>query len=461
MSRAPRAIGTAGPDAPLRVPATVVRIVQTLERAGHESWCVGGAVRDALLGLADQDWDVATAATPPEVRRLFRRTVPVGIEFGTVGVLDDDGRMHEVTTFRHDVRTDGRHAVVAFGASLDEDLARRDFTINAIAWHPLRAALHDPYGGRDDLRAGLVRAVGEPEERLREDRLRALRAIRFASRLGFDVEPRTWEAVVASAPHLGRLSAERVKQELDKTMEQVGRAGGALAMWRDAGALAALVPALAEVSDLALAALDRLPRAVGAHADARRMMRHAALFADVPRAALAPALRDLKFSNASGAAVQRVVAGWQAVGAAMAEALLADDPPGDERVRRWVAAIGRLDVGPVLRLAAARWDAGRDAGLTAPSPAAVRALYRRLRRAAFTGAVAVADLAIGGDELRAAGIPAGPGMARMLHRLLDAVLADPSRNTVDGLLALVRELAAAEPAAAHDAGRAGRERTGS
>ena len=114
-------------------PAEVRLLVSTLEEAGFEAWCVGGAVRDALLGHPGLDWDLATSAAPHEVRRLFRRTVPVGIEHGTIGVLDRDGRMHEVTTFRRDVRTDGRHAVVEFGASLEEDLARRDFTINAIA----------------------------------------------------------------------------------------------------------------------------------------------------------------------------------------------------------------------------------------------------------------------------------------------------------------------------------------
>ncbi|HEY0529669.1 MAG TPA: polynucleotide adenylyltransferase, partial [Gemmatimonadaceae bacterium] len=114
----------------------MVKIAATLESAGFETWCVGGAVRDALLGHPHLDWDLATAAKPEEVRRLFKRTVPVGIEFGTVGVLDDENVMHEVTTFRRDVQTDGRHAVVEFGASLDDDLARRDYTINAIAFSP-------------------------------------------------------------------------------------------------------------------------------------------------------------------------------------------------------------------------------------------------------------------------------------------------------------------------------------
>src|SRR4029079_18277211 len=139
--------------------------------------------------------------------------------FGRGGGWDDEGIEHEITTFRRDVKTDGRHAEVEFGASLDEDLARRDFTINAIAYEPIKKRLHDPYEGRADLAQGIVRAVGVAEDRMTEDRLRALRALRFASRFGFRIESATWEAIAGSAAFLGRLSPERVKQELDKTLE--------------------------------------------------------------------------------------------------------------------------------------------------------------------------------------------------------------------------------------------------
>src|SRR5919199_3897261 len=250
------------PSSPSKLdpPEPVREIARKLERAGFEAWCVGGAVRDALLGPPHLDWDLATSATPGDVRRLFRRTVPVGLEFGTVGVLDRQGTMHEVTTFRRDVQTDGRHAVVEFGASLDDDLARRDFTINAIAFSPTSGRIHDPFHGRDDLERGLVRAVGVPEERMREDRLRALRALRFAARFGFEIESRTWQAIAESASYLGRLSRERVKQELEKTVEQVERPGRAIALWRDSGALASLIAPLQTVSDVTLATLDQLPR---------------------------------------------------------------------------------------------------------------------------------------------------------------------------------------------------------
>lgn len=435
----------------LRPPRDVVEIVRALEQAGHETWCVGGAVRDALLGIPQLDWDVATAATPPQVRRLFKRTVPVGIEFGTMGVLDGGGRMHEVTTFRRDVRTDGRHAEVEFGASLDEDLARRDFTINAIAYHPLRGVLHDPFGGRDDLARGVVRAVGDADTRMREDRLRALRAIRFAARFGFALETRTWDAVCDSAPHMGRLSAERVKQELDKTMEQVEQAGGALRLWRDAGALAALVPALADVPAATLAALDRLPRAVDRRAAQRRVVRYATLFSHVRASELQAALRALRFSNVEAGAVQRIVAGWQGVGAALRTGLLDAGAPSDADVRRWVARTGRMEIAAVLRMGFALVA---DPELDDADASRARALFRRTLRIAFRDPVSVADLAIGGDDLRAAGIRPGPGMRRVLERLLDAVVEDPTRNTVGTLLAMA---AAIDPQAPGD-GRAHPER---
>ena len=162
----------------LSIPEAVLGIARTLEAEGFETWCVGGAIRDNLLGEADQDFDLATAARPEDVQRVFPRTVPVGIEHGTVAVLDRERRPHEVTTFRKDVRTDGRHAEVEFGVSLQDDLARRDFTINAIALDPVDGHFIDPFGGHDDLEARRIRAVGRAEERFAEDGLRVLRAAR-------------------------------------------------------------------------------------------------------------------------------------------------------------------------------------------------------------------------------------------------------------------------------------------
>lgn len=284
----------------LRPPAAIREISRTLEAAGHEAWCVGGAVRDALLGIETLDWDLATSARPEQVQKLFKRTVPVGIQFGTVGVLDRDGVLHEVTTFRHDVETDGRHAVVKFGASLEEDLARRDFTVNAIAVHAETLALRDPFDGRGDLERRVIRCVGDAQARMREDRLRALRALRFAGRFDFTLDDATWQAIKDSAPHLGRLSMERVKQELEKVMEQVARPSVTLERYREAGVFAALVPALAAAPQARFTAIDHLARPGLTRRPDRRMLRLAALFVEpgvAPPRDLEQTLKALKFSN--------------------------------------------------------------------------------------------------------------------------------------------------------------------
>ncbi len=414
-------------------------IARKLERAGFETWCVGGAVRDALLGERHLDWDLATAALPQQVRRLFRRTIPVGVQFGTVGVLDDKGTMHEVTTFRRDVQTDGRHAVVEFGASLDDDLARRDFTINAIAYSPSLERLHDPFGGRNDLRKGLVRAVGDPRARMREDRLRALRAIRFAARFGFDIERDTWDAIVESAPHLGLLSAERVRQEIEKTMEQVVRPSDALEMWRRSGALAALVPELAGVSEVDLAAADCLPRPGPAGKPQRLINRICSILLGLTPRDAQRTLRQLRFSNAQIAWSLALINAWGRIGGEMRALLMSGSVP-DRAIRQWVAAAGRVKAPTLVRLAAGRFAAERAAGMPAPDAAAVRALHRRLVSIAFREPVELSDLAVDGDDLRAIGVQAGPLVGQILAALLEWVLDDPHRNTREQLVARAMDI---------------------
>ncbi len=407
-----------------------------MQHAGFEAWCVGGAVRDALLGLAHLDWDLATSATPQQVRRLFKRTVPVGIEFGTIGVLDRDGRMHEVTTFRHDVQTDGRHAVVQFGASLDEDLARRDFTINAIAYDPIAKVLRDPFEGRGDLSRRLVRAVGTADERMREDRLRALRAIRFAARFDFEIAPETWAAIVGSAPHLTRLSPERVKQELDKTMEQVRRPSVALTRWRESGAFASLIPALSTVSDAALQAVDALPLPVLAARPLRKPLRFAALFSACDGKDAEQALRALRFSNQDIATIASLVDRFRRFGEDLRVSLADGKAPTDAALRRLAASVGRLRVSAFMRLCVACWHPLTHEGERVSLRRDTLRLYRRLMHIAFHDPIEIADLAIDGDDLRRAGVAAGPQLGRTLQRLIDAVIDDPSRNTTETLLAM-------------------------
>lgn len=426
----------------LRVPKTVLEIIRDLEKAGFQAWAVGGAVRDALLGRADLDWDLATDATPDQVRTVFgrKRTIPVGVDFGTVGVLDAAGVLHEVTTFRRDVRTDGRHAEVEFGASLEEDLARRDFTVNAIAYSPSRAELYDPFHGQGDLAARVIRAVGDPNARMREDRLRALRAIRFAARFGFEIDPGTWDAIQGSAPHLTRLSAERVKQELEKTMDQVAAPSRALSLWRDSGALAVLVPELGGLTEEALLATDYaaqpgLPKKPG-----RRLTRLAVLFSDLSATdALAVATR-LRFSKHEAQWMATIAEQWRALGQEISDGVGHGSPSG-KSVRRWIAAIGRMQLGAFFRVASARWAASRAVTTTrAPAAQAVHSLYRRSLRAALTEPVDLRDLAVDGDDLRQAGIPPGPALGKILLALLELVLDDPKKNTRDQLLDEARRL---------------------
>ncbi|HMI55464.1 MAG TPA: CCA tRNA nucleotidyltransferase [Gemmatimonadaceae bacterium] len=431
-------------------PETVRGIAKRLEDAGYETWCVGGAVRDALLGHPHLDWDLATAAKPPEVRKLFKRTVPVGVEFGTIGVLDHNNVMHEVTTFRRDVQTDGRHAVVEFGASLDEDLARRDYTINAIAYSPSRDDIRDPYEGRKDLDAKLIRAVGDAPDRMREDRLRALRAIRFAARFGFDIERDTWDAIVESAPELSRLSAERVRQEIEKTMEQVRFPSKAFAMWRDTGAFASLIPSLARITDRQLMPLDHLRRPIVPGRPARRSTRIAALFAAVPAATVRKTLKDLRFSNSDTEWIAIMVERWQQLGPAMTSALLkaeeayATDPWGEQYppssvLRTWAASAGRTRLAPLLRLADAFWWAARQAGDPAPYKQTVASVYKRAISIAYRDPIALSDLAIDGTDLEKIDVH-GPAVGTTLRKLLDAVINDPRMNTHDQLLKLAKSL---------------------
>lgn len=429
----------------LHPPAEVVRIARRLEDAGHATWAVGGAVRDALAGHGEgKDWDLATAAHPREVQRLFSRTVPVGIAHGTVGVLGKDGRLYEVTTFRRDVETDGRHAKVSFSNTVEEDLQRRDFTINAVAWHPLRHEVFDPHGGVPDLRDGLLRTVGDARERFREDRLRGLRALRFAGRFGLRIDPATWAAAVEAAPDLPHLSAERVREELMKVLKEVKPPSASLRLYERSGALAALYPELQAcvgVSDGDQDVWSHLLRALDAAAGGRVDLRLTALLHDMGKArgmedhasagaALSRGLMTrLKYSNAERDRVLHLVA--------QHEDLPRSDAPGPE-VRRWLRRVGREHVHDLLRL-----EDANARGHEHPDPARIReaeALRRRADAEMRAGAaLGIGDLAIGGAELRELGIAAGPAMGDILRDLLERVTDDPSLNTVDALTRIVRE----------------------
>src|SRR2546430_882572 len=251
--------------AQLPIPNEVLNIAQRLEDAGYETWCVGGAIRDNLLGLQNHDFDLTTSAPPAEVQKIFKRTVPVGIEHGTVAVLDGANQPHEVTTFRKDIHTDGRHAVVEFGVSLMDDLARRDFTINAIAYHPIRHEWRDPFQGEQDLAKRLIRSVGDPNWRFQEDYLRILRALRFSARFEFRIHARTLEAAKANAQGLAQLSAERVRDEWFKGIQTAKKLSKLVTLWVEVGAARIWLPEIREwgAGSGKARLVDRLPRDPG------------------------------------------------------------------------------------------------------------------------------------------------------------------------------------------------------
>ncbi|HEY3935099.1 MAG TPA: hypothetical protein VGL65_10855 [Gemmatimonadales bacterium] len=390
----------------ISVPAAVLEILGRLEDAGFETWCVGGAIRDALLGNLQQDVDLATAASPEQVRGLFRRTIPVGVEHGTVGVLDEVGGLHEVTTFRRDVQTDGRHAVVEFGVSLDDDLARRDFTVNAIAYHPLRHDWRDPFDGRSDLARRLIRCVGDPAARFREDRLRILRGLRFAARFDFEIDADTWEAAQAQATDISHLSAERVREEWIKGIDTAQSLGRLIRLWLDSGVASVWLPECVPS-----------PGHDATNDPADPGSRDPVLVTAFYCAPSAPAWRRLKGSAAEIRRAEAIDRG-------------PPRPPTDDprEVRRWMALTGAA--ADDLRILAL-WRGEAAAGW----PAAMDAVRARGEATARSG------LAVTGDDLVAAGIPRGPAVGHALTRLLDAVLDDPARNTRDALLAIARDSA--------------------
>ncbi len=202
----------------IEMPPAAAKILQTLHEAGYEAYIVGGCVRDSLLGRSPEDWDITTSASPQQVKKLFRRTIDTGIQHGTVTVMEH-GVGYEVTTYRIDGEyEDGRHPKqVSFTSLLSEDLRRRDFTINAMAYSQEEGII-DLFHGMEDLQQGVIRAVGDPAERFTEDALRIMRAVRFAAQLQYDIEPRTREALAAIAPNLKKISAERIQTELTKLL---------------------------------------------------------------------------------------------------------------------------------------------------------------------------------------------------------------------------------------------------
>ncbi len=382
--------------AKLPIPSEVLKIAKKLEDAGFETWCVGGAIRDNLLGVPNHDFDLTTAAPPAEVQKVFKRTVPVGIEHGTVAVLDAANQAHEVTTFRKDIQTDGRHAVVEFGVSLMDDLARRDFTINAIAYHPIRHEWRDPFQGAQDLAKKLIRSVGDPNWRFQEDYLRILRALRFSARFEFRIHPRTLEAAEANIQGLAQLSAERVRDEWFKGIQTAKKVSKLVTLWRDVGATRIWLPEMGAGST-EQGAVDKLPR---------DPVLISAFLAKDP----ASLLTRLKCST-KDIERGRAIGQWRAK---------YPDPKDPVALRRWLAAVGPY---------------ADDLLALLPAPGSLLHGVERIRAAGEP--LTLKELAVKGDDLIAAGVRPGPDVGEALARLLDEVLEDPARNTREYLLSRV------------------------
>ena len=393
-------------------------LLETLDRAGFHGVVVGGAVRDALLGEAGGDWDVATNATPDEVVALFPKTIPTGIEHGTVTVLSghgDERHAVEITTFRGEgLYHDGRRpSEVRFLRELREDLARRDLTINAFAWDPVNSVFTDAFGGLEDLRAGLIRAVGDPATRFAEDGLRTMRAVRFAATMAFALAPGTQAAIAGALDAFDKVSRERVRVELVKLLCAPRPSLGLIPM-ADSGLWdRILLPLVEPVRSETIAAVDRLA--------AHPMLRLARLLWPVrhDRAPLEAAVDALKLSREERARLLRLT---DITVDELGEAASLEGHDAGSCVRRIVAELQR----PYLDDAIA---------LLELDPAAVARIHAALVGAALT----TKELAIRGGDLIQAKITApGKQLGELLAALLDWVLEDPARNQPDLLLAEAR-----------------------
>lgn len=445
------------------VPQTVQRLCARLREGGHGAWVVGGGLRDLLRGEAPKDWDIATSATPEQVTRLFRKVIPTGVQHGTVTVLLGGGQ-YEVTTLRGEgAYSDGRRPdSVHFVNDLDEDLARRDFTVNAIAFDPGTGRLIDPFGGLDDLQARCLRTVGDPRARFGEDGLRVLRAARFVGTLEFELEAATEAAISAALPTFAQVSAERVRDEWLKALAS-RQPSRAFEVMRRTGILTVSCPDLValhgctqnrfhayDVWGHTMACMDACDR--------DPLHRLAGLLHDVGK----PATRELseKTSDYTFYNHERVGAdmakGWlrryrfskqetsQVVHLVRHHLICYTPEWTDAAVRRFVKRVGPDAIAPLLALGRADVMAK---GLPADKDLAqLDELQARIAAITAQGAaLSVRDLAISGrDLMQELQLRPSPTIGRVLDRLLERVLDAPELNERQALLTLAQELVVQE-----------------
>ena len=393
-------------------------LLTRLHTAGYAAYAVGGCVRDSLLGQTPHDWDLCTSATPEQVLELFGEAhcIPTGLQHGTVTVKHG-GELYEITTFRTEgAYSDGRHPDhVAFVPDVKEDLARRDFTINAMAYNA-EEGLIDPFGGQSDLAAGIVRAVGEPQRRFEEDALRILRLYRFAARFGFAIDPATGQAARALCRHLDCVSEERIAEELSRLL-----AAPAPGAYLEAEVLAVIFPELdaAELPE-SRRILDALEPGME-HVPVRL----AALLCPLGEAGARAALKRLKCSNALTGTVATLV---REAAAGM---------PGAALTLTAKRFLSRYDLATITDLTAL-------CSAQHPEQAeAFAALQQEVARLVETNACCrINQLAVNGRDLIDAGIRPGPGLRRVLDALLEQVLTGQLPNEKAALLAAAAQISA-------------------
>lgn len=393
-------------------------LLTRLHAAGHAAYAVGGCVRDSLLGQTPHDWDLCTSATPEQVLELFGKAhcIPTGLQHGTVTVKHG-GELYEITTFRTEgAYSDGRHPDhVAFVPDVKEDLARRDFTINAMAYNA-EEGLIDPFGGQNDLAIGIVRAVGEPQRRFEEDALRILRLYRFAARFRFAIDPATGQAARALCRHLDCVSEERIAEELSRLL-----AAPAPGAYLEAEVLAVIFP------ELDAAELPESRRILDALEPGMEhvQVRLAALLCPLGEAGARAALRRLKCSNALTGTVATLV---REAAAGMPGAALT------LTAKRFLSRYDLATITDLTALCSARHPEQAEA---------FAALQQEAARLVETNVCCrINQLAVNGRDLMDAGIRPGPGLRRVLDALLEQVLTGQLPNEKAALLAAAAQVAA-------------------